>query len=46
MQDIIDRLGSKEQSAREPVRAIEKESIPSSKRKAQADSSHQRREVE
>jgi hypothetical protein len=48
MQDIRDRLGSKEQSVREPVkesvREPVKESVPSSKRKTQADSSHQRRE--
>jgi hypothetical protein len=42
MQDIRDRLGSKGQSVREP----EKESVLSSKRKTQADSSHQIREVD
>jgi hypothetical protein len=42
MQDIRDRLGSKEQSVIEP----EKESVPSNKRKTQADSSHQRREMD
>jgi hypothetical protein len=58
MQDITDRLGSKGQSVRESVRESvkesvkesvrepEKESVPSSKRKTQADSSHQRREVD
>jgi hypothetical protein len=46
MQDIRDRLGSKGQSVKESVREPEKESVTSSKRKAQVDSSHQRREVE
>jgi hypothetical protein len=46
MQDIRDRLGSKEESVRESVREPEKESVPSSKRKTQADSSHQRREMD
>jgi hypothetical protein len=46
MQDIRDRLGSMGQSVIELVREPEKESISSSKIKAQADSSHQRREVE
>jgi hypothetical protein len=58
MQDTRDRLGSKEQSVkvavskrvsrsvRESVREPEKESVPSSKRKTQADSGHQRREMD
>jgi hypothetical protein len=43
---IRDRLGSKGQSVREAVREPEKKTVSSSKRKAQADCSHQRREVE
>jgi hypothetical protein len=45
MQDIRDRLGSRGQSVKESVREPQKESVPSSKRKAQEDSSDQKREV-